>query len=274
MGHTYRRQLRGRTVNVRPFRAGAFLVFCLLCCLLPTVRVGAQTRLPSHSHDLLRMDPAAFARLLETARPTPLPTDARTVILASLPTQGEVTRLNAPALQKLNAVREILRTAGRDTLFEVRVIDVKQATIGLHARMVLLVTKPAVDLLRAEELQALVAHEMGHEYVWVDYEAASVLGDHERAKELELICDAIAIVILQQLGIDTSWLVAGLEKVARFNRERLGVALNENAYPTLSRRREYARAVDEWATRIGRVNDLNGPRCQRDRRRGTRAHGC
>ena len=274
MGHTHLRQLRGRTVNVRAFRAGPLLVFCLSSCLLPTVRVGAQTRLPSHPDDLLRMDPAGFAGLLETARPTPLSTDARAVILASLPTQGEVTELDALALQKLGAVREVLRTAGRHRVFEVRIIDVKQATIGLHARMVLLITKPAVDLLRAEGLQAMVAHEIGHEYVWVEYEGVSMLGDHERAKELELICDAIGIVILHQLGINTSWLIAGLEKVARFNRERLGVALNENAYPTPSRRREYARAVGEWVARIGCLNDLNGPPCPRDRRRGTRAHGC
>jgi hypothetical protein len=245
MRHTYLRQLRCTTGSVRRFTGGLFLVFYLLSWVLPTLRISAETRLPARPHELLATDPAALVRLLETARPTPLSTEAKTAILRSLPAQGELTSLDARALHKLGAMREILRR-WRDTSLEVRIIDVNQAAVGLHARTVLLISKPALDLLRAEELQALVAHELGHEYVWVEYERASKLRDTGRAKELELLCDAIGIVILHQLGIDTSSLIAGVEKVAWFNREKFGAAPNENAYPTLAQRREFARAVRAW----------------------------
>jgi hypothetical protein len=72
------------------------------------------------SADLLTTDPAAFARLLETARPTSLSTETRALIMRSLPEQGEATRLDAPALRKLGAVQEVLRAAGRDTSYEVK----------------------------------------------------------------------------------------------------------------------------------------------------------
>jgi hypothetical protein len=46
------------------------------------------------------------------------------------------------------------------------------------------------------------------------------------APAIVLLCDAIGIVILHQLGMNTSRLMAGVEKISRFNRERLGTALN------------------------------------------------
>ena len=57
-----------------------------------------------------------------------------------------------------------------------------------------------LKLLEAEELRALVAHEIGHEYVWVDYARASARDDHRRLKDLELLCDAIAIVTVAWAG--------------------------------------------------------------------------
>jgi hypothetical protein len=142
--------------------------------------------------------------------------------LTSLPEEGEVTGLDPAAMPKLASVQQVLRTAARDTVYEVKVIDLAQAAVALHARAVLLISKPALDLLGADELQALAAHELGHEYVWVEYDRASKVGDYQRRKELELLCDAIGIVILHQLGMNTSRLMASVEKISRFNRERFG----------------------------------------------------
>jgi hypothetical protein len=38
-----------------------------------------------------------------------------------------------------------------------------------------------------------MAHELGHEYIWAEHQRATKLGDHNRLKQLELMCDAIAI---------------------------------------------------------------------------------
>ena len=70
--------------------------------------------------------------------------------------------------------------------------------------------------------------------------------DHQRVRELELMCDAIAIVILHRLDIEASTLTTAIEKIGRFNRQRLGIALNEADYPSLAQRREFARAVAAW----------------------------
>src|SRR4029453_6746794 len=98
---------------------------------------------------------------------------------------------------KLAALTTLLRANGRETVYEIKVIAVPQAGLALYARAVVLVSEATLALVDAEELQALVAHEVGHEYVWTERERSVKVGDHSRLKDLELMCDGIAIVILQ-----------------------------------------------------------------------------
>jgi hypothetical protein len=58
-----------------------------------------------------------------------------------------------------------------------------------------------------------VAHEIGHEYVWQQYEAAKTRKDAKRLRELELICDAIAVATLTSLDIAPERLQSATEKV-------------------------------------------------------------
>ena len=169
--------------------------------------------------------------------------------LSSLPEEGEVTNLNAAARQKLAALLEVLRATDRDSVYDIKVMAVPLAAVALHARAIILISEPALTLLDADELQALVAHEVGHEYVWAERERAFLLADHNRLKDLELMCDAIAVVTLHGLGMDVSRLMAGLEKISRFNRKRFGTADNEKDYPTVAERGAFAAAVAAWIVR-------------------------
>jgi hypothetical protein len=195
------------------------------------------------SQDLLATDSNAIVRFLETARPAPVSAEEKARILSTLPLEGEVTDLSASARQKIAVLTELLRATGFESVYEIKVIDVPQAAIGLHARAVILVSEAALTLLDADELQASLAHEMGHGYVWTERERAFQLGDHKRLKDLELVCDAIAIVTLHGLGLDVSRLMSGIEKTSRFNRQRFGTANNERDYPILAERQTFAQAM-------------------------------
>ena len=73
-----------------------------------------------------------------------------------------------------------------------------------------------------------------------------------RAQErfaLVLMCDAIAIVVLHELGMDPSRLMATVEKLTRYNRKFFGATIDESSYPTLSDRRKFARQVTAWMAR-------------------------
>jgi hypothetical protein len=52
-----------------------------------------------------------------------------------------------------------------------------------------------------------VAHELGHDYVWDEFEEASTLRDNRRLQELELRCDGIAVIALQRLAslVSLAW---------------------------------------------------------------------
>jgi hypothetical protein len=174
----------------------------------------------------------------DACHPEPISAVEKAAVLQSLPAGGTVLQLDRCERSKLDAIGPVLRVHGRDGVYDVRVIAVPQAWTGLYERTVLLISLPALTLLKAEELQALVAHEMGHEYVWKQYTDAKLRRDTNRLRELELVCDAIAIRTLALVGIPPERLQTATEKVFRYNRERIGVALDQDSYPSLNERRQ------------------------------------
>lgn len=225
------------------FVSGAFLRATEPIAEVPHGQLPHEIVALTTSQNLLATDPSALARFLETARPLPVSAEEKSRVLNTLPLEGEVTDVSGSARRKLATLTKVLRAAARESVYEIKVIDVPQAALGLHARAVILISESALTLLDADELQALVAHEVGHEYVWTERERSFKGADRSRLKDLELMCDGIAIVTLHQLGMDVSRLMSGVQKISRFNRARLGIANNEMDYPTLAQRQAFARAM-------------------------------
>jgi hypothetical protein len=175
---------------------------------------------------------------LDACRPAPVSFEEKTRALQFLPAEGSVTQLGGDERRKLEAIEPVLRAHRRIGIYEVRVISVPQAWTGLHQRAVLLISLPALRLVAPDELAALVAHEIGHEYVWQQFADAKAHRDAGRLRELELICDAIAVRTLVHLGRRPERLQTAIEKTSWYNRERLGVALNEGDYPSLKERKQ------------------------------------
>ena len=234
---------------VLTFTWGCRLVICFAGLALTATKPTAQELSIASASDLLRTDPAELVRLLEAARPAPVPTIERATIVSRLPEKGEVHDLDSRSQRKLAALLPVLEASQRESVYEIKVIDVAQAGVGNYGRLVLLISRVALGLLSADELQAVVAHEIGHEYVWADRERAIAVGDHERLQDLELVCDIIAVTILRGIGRSTSPLIAGIEKISRFNTAHLGTASNQHSYPSLARRRSVIRAVSRNATK-------------------------
>jgi len=209
---------------------------------------AARGQVAGPSADCLPLPGGLQAYVLnpEVFRPTPVTPESKARILQSLPKEGEVTSLPEGQRRKLAGIAPILRFHGRESVYEVKVISVAQARVGLHARVVVLISEHALALLSAEELQAQVAHEVGHEYVWDQYESAVKRFDRQCLRELELLCDGIATVTLLRLGLPPKHLIRGLKKTAAYNRERFGRALDEDSYPALSERSQFIEAVTDW----------------------------
>jgi hypothetical protein len=252
MRHTHRGSKWAEArLSLSQFRRTRSVVLWQLGLALVAINAYGQTVNLASPQELVATDPHAFARWLETDRPGPVSAEDKARILRTLPPKGEVTNLDARARRKLAALSHVLRATGREAVYEIKVVDVPVARVGLYERTVVLISETALTLLEAEGLQALVAHELGHEYISAEHERASERGDHKGLKQLELMCDAIAIVTLHGLGLDPSRLMRSVEKITRHNRKALGPTIDERGYPTLPERREFAREVTSWVARAG-----------------------
>ena len=120
----------GVSLYLRPWSRFAAVV--LLVPLSSAIEASGREFTFRNPRDLLAGEPAAFMELLEAARPAPVSTEDMGAILRALPPEGEVTRLGAPAQQKVDAVRQLLESTQRDW-YEIKVIDLPQAVIVLHA---------------------------------------------------------------------------------------------------------------------------------------------
>jgi hypothetical protein len=149
-------------------------------------------------------------------RPAPLDEASRAKVLASLPREGEV-RPSKKDGQKLSAAQRILDYSARPGSITVKVIAVDSAFVGLYYRTVVLVSAKALALLTADELAALVAHEMGHNADWNEYWTAMQSHDSARMRELELKADGLGVLTLEHLGIAPEHLVSAVHKMMGYN---------------------------------------------------------
>jgi hypothetical protein len=180
--------------------------------------------------------------LLESHQPLPISSELQTRILSALPSEGELTptAVESAKVAALDPVLKIYRRLGRVSL---KVVDVPYALVAMHGRAVVLVTREALSLITVSELQAIVAHELAHEFFWEDYDAALKDGKYERLQELELRCDGIAVMILRALGADSAHLARAAIKLTRHN-ERRGGAFDTARQVSLSVRLTFIRKVD------------------------------
>jgi hypothetical protein len=191
-------------------------------------------------------DGATIPEFLDRHRPAPLPPALRAQVLASLPQEGE-RQPTAAERAKLTAIEPVLVFHGRKGTVEIKVIEVGHAFVGLHARTVLLLSRDALALLTPEEVQAVAAHELGHEYVWNEYQAAMAEAAHPRMQELDLVCDGIAVISLRALGLEPARLITAVTKMTRYN-ERLGATATARSYVPLDERRRF---IDVMSARTG-----------------------
>jgi len=216
------------------------------CCFLLSIAALANTPLEPVLQIFVQNRPDVFLRELLSRGPAPVGPQARNAIVCTLPAQGEVKELSASQRKKLESLRQILNVHGRASVYVVKVIAVPEAIVALHARCILLISEAGLAIWSSEELQALAAHEIGHEYVWDKYYDARAGNRQEELQQIELYCDGISILTLTAAGVDPSNLTSALEKGICYNRARLGLARNEGSYPNFSRRARFHKALIQY----------------------------
>ena len=230
--------------------ARAVVCFILPAGLFSSAQGGLEPVASEAFRHFQEAAPSGLSDYLRTRRPGVLEAEAREKLLALLPTEGEVHPA-AKDKPKLSAVDAVLHYFDRKVVVEIKVIRVFQAHVGFYARSAILISEPALQMLETGELQALVAHELGHEYFWSEYEQAREQSKTRRMQELELRCDALAVAALADLGLDPSLLISAIGKMHRFN-ARFGTPLNAASYVSDRQRTHFIEAIaDQVRRRLG-----------------------
>ncbi len=159
--------------------------------------------------------------------------------------KGEEVKVSDRMKDKLAGLEPILRYHERDSVIEIKVISAREAYVGLQGRAVMLISEPALNLLPLEELQAAVAHELGHEYFWGEFMEARQQKKHETMVEIELHCDGIAVIALRRLGLNPLTLNSAITAIRSFNSRT--VYTDSLYHPLPDERSRFIRAMSELA---------------------------
>jgi hypothetical protein len=193
-----------------------------------------------------RIEDRGFDDYLKRVRPPKVSAAFKADVLASF-TKGEEIEVSDRMKNKLAALEPLLRYYERDSVIEIKVIKAFGASVRMLGRAVLLISEPALKLLPAPELQAVVAHELGHEYFWSELMEARRQKKHEAMREIELRCDGIAVVALFRLGLDPEKLVSALARIRIFN-ARI-ILIDPLYHPQPDGRSQLIRAMSELVRR-------------------------
>jgi hypothetical protein len=157
-----------------------------------------------------------FDEFLHALRPRRLSPDVKERILKILP-QADIVDASGAQRAKLRALAPILRYHDRESAIEVKLLRARPAALAFLAGAAILITEPALEILSAEELQAAVAHELGHEYFWDEFELARQHTHYAKLQELELRCDGVAVITLNGLALNPESLIRTMRKLNRYN---------------------------------------------------------
>ncbi|MBS1806731.1 MAG: hypothetical protein JST84_00900 [Acidobacteria bacterium] len=189
-----------------------------------------------------RLEAQDFDAYLKRTRLPKVSAEVKAAALKQLAHEEILTPTEKTQAQLLT-LRPLLKYHERGDVLDIKILNRGEAFIGFQGRAVLLISQPALSILSVEELQAAVAHELGHEYFWHEMMAAQKQKQEEVRRELELRSDAIAVIALHRLGGNPAHLIAAITRVRTFN-ARLGLTDSPH-HPLLPERIGFIRAMSE-----------------------------
>lgn len=121
---------------------------------------------------------------------------------------------HAESGNEVDRVRRVLKPlfelhGGGSTLI-ISVLHTQHPILGIGRGSVLLLSNSLLEVLSDDELLALAAHEVGHQYFRREFAKAEDAGDQSALRIIEFKCDAIAALSLKALGLDPAALLRGL----------------------------------------------------------------
>ncbi len=224
----------------------AALIFLFISLTISVLGQPEKPRLSETSAKALRfferIEEQDFNAYLKRVRLPRVEETFKAQVLMHLPSEEELSI--SPGMQKkLTALAPVLSYHERQAVVAIKVIRLRHIFVGLQGRAVLLISDTAFQWLTTAELQATVAHELGHEYFWGELMEARQQKNYEMMREIELRADGIAVITLRHLGLDPTKLISSITTIYSFN-QRI-TSLDRRPYPLPDERSKFIRVMSE-----------------------------
>lgn len=190
-----------------------------------------------------------FDSYLKALRPDKASPEFKARFVATLPKQ-DIVSPSAEKRIKLAAVEPILKYHDRGSVIDLKIIRMGQPLVLFVAGAVVLISEESLDLFTARELQAVIAHELCHGYFWNEWQHARLNKQYDKMQEIELRCDGLAVITMNQLGLDPSQFISAINKLTKLHKGNL---INSDFYPSPEERIRFIRAMIEIVNMKGQA---------------------
>ncbi len=193
-----------------------FLLLVLIsCCLSASAQSSATLNLNEASTILRGRSFAELKKNFDRYRTPVYDQSFRSLIIAANIKQGELrVQTDKNALERLRwRLLPVLQLYGRESIDLVIFQAPAPNAICIGGTALFFSTGLFEVIDRDEELQAIAAHELAHEYLNTLALAARDRKDYQTLRSVERICDVFAVAALRELKINASFFKSGLEKL-------------------------------------------------------------
>lgn len=225
----------------RPAAVGLFLI-----CSLST-QLSAAQETTEQDREILRVESrfrgkylADVRSALNRALPARVTDSDKELLMKNLPAMVHQNRIHDS--NQLARLQERLATTlnlyHRNGVVELIIFSHAEPIVLSKAGAVLVFSTELLRIVGSDEaaLIGVAAHELAHEYVALEFLEALRAANLSRMREIELFCDAVAAVVLIELGFDPAAYAKVLDKIATHTPAAATLNDGTNSHPAVSSR--------------------------------------
>jgi hypothetical protein len=135
------------------------------------------------------------------------------------------------------SLAHILKLHDRADILEIEIFEHDKPYVMVHCRSLIMVSSRSVELARSEAgLIGIIAHEVAHDFLSSPELIKRLDTDNRLGREIELVCDGIAVATLLRLGFDPADYAAALSNNILSNDEIRRLNRGDMLYPSLPAR--------------------------------------
>jgi hypothetical protein len=149
--------------------------------------------------------------------------------------RGWITPVHIRSYQQSFA--QILKLHDRADILEIKIFEHDKPYVMVHCGSLIMVSSRSVELAGSEAgLLGIIAHEVAHDYLSSPQLIKRLDSDSRLGREIELVCDGIAVATLLRLGLDPADYAVALSNNILSNDEIRRLNRGDMLYPSLPAR--------------------------------------